>query len=299
MNTPKDLLATKPKAGLNRRRLTQGLWGAALWGSGPMAWAQLGEPSKSMPTQKDPEPHLVNSVNSSNTDLYLLIGQSNMAGRGTVEDEDRVVHERVFNFNKEGAVVPAVDPLHFDKPKVCGVGPGRTFGLQVALAHPSKNILLVPCAVGGTSIEVWQAGAYDPDTHTHPYDDMVKRVVMASALGQWKGVLWHQGSSDANAKRANGYYPKLLELVHQVRTLLQAPEIPFLIGQMLDDPIKPWNEYYRVVDAAHQAVCRENPNMAYVSAADLKAKRNDIEHFDSASARILGQRYAQEYLKIA
>jgi len=160
-------------------------------------------------------------------------------------------------------------------------------------------VLLVPCAVGGTSIEAWQAGAYDPDTRTHPYDDMAKRVFMASPKGQWKGVLWHQGSSDANAKRASAYHQHILDLVARVRALLHSPEIPFLIGQLLDDPIKPWNDFYRMVDAAHQAVCKELPHMAYVSAADLKAKRNDIEHFDAASARTLGERYAQQYLKIA
>src|SRR5687768_14861689 len=47
--------------------------------------------------------------------LYLLIGQSNMAGRGVVEEADKVPHPGVLVFTKENAWAPAVDPLHFDK----------------------------------------------------------------------------------------------------------------------------------------------------------------------------------------
>ncbi|HEX8916483.1 MAG TPA: sialate O-acetylesterase, partial [Humisphaera sp.] len=48
--------------------------------------------------------------------LFLLVGQSNMAGRGKVEDEDRKPHPRVVSLDKAGQWVPAVDPIHFDKP---------------------------------------------------------------------------------------------------------------------------------------------------------------------------------------
>ncbi|MDA1230820.1 MAG: hypothetical protein O2856_08600 [Planctomycetota bacterium] len=34
--------------------------------------------------------------------LFLLIGQSNMAGRGVVEDADKVVNPRVLMLNKKG-----------------------------------------------------------------------------------------------------------------------------------------------------------------------------------------------------
>jgi hypothetical protein len=48
-------------------------------------------------------------------DIYLLIGQSNMAGRGTVEEQDRVPNPSVLTFTKENKWISAVDPLHFDK----------------------------------------------------------------------------------------------------------------------------------------------------------------------------------------
>jgi Carbohydrate esterase, sialic acid-specific acetylesterase len=274
---------------VNRRLFTNALMGAALLNMGESGFTQT-------PQKLNTSANL--DLTPQNTDLYLLIGQSNMSGRGMVEDQDRVVHERVFNFNRDGQVVAAVDPLHFDKPKVCGVGPARTFGIEVAKTQTKRNVILVPCAVGGTSIDTWQEGAYDQDTRTHPFDDMLQRVKRASALGHWRAVLWHQGSSDANEKKSSTYHTKMLKLVADVRAVIDGPEVPFLIGQMLNDPIKPWNNYFREVDEAHQRVCAELPAMAYVSSAGLKAKINDIEHFDSFSARELGVRYAQHCLKM-
>jgi hypothetical protein len=46
--------------------------------------------------------------------LVLLVGQSNMAGRGTVEEQDRTPHPRALMLNKAGEWVPATDPMHFD-----------------------------------------------------------------------------------------------------------------------------------------------------------------------------------------
>lgn len=48
-----------------------------------------------------------------------------MAGRGTLEEQDRTPHSRVFMLSKEGQWVKAVDPLHFDK-LAAGVGLGKT-----------------------------------------------------------------------------------------------------------------------------------------------------------------------------
>lgn len=88
-------------------------------------------------------------------DLLLLAGQSNMAGRGTLESQDGKPAPRTWTFTKTLEWAPAADPLHFDKP-VAGVGPGRTFGMLIAGMRPDAQIGLIPCAVGGTSIERWK-----------------------------------------------------------------------------------------------------------------------------------------------
>src|SRR5690349_7266005 len=90
--------------------------------------------------------------------LFLLIGQSNMAGRGKIEAIDRVPIPRVLMLNKELQWVPAIDPVHFDSPSRVGVGIARTFGRVLAEANPSATIGLIPAAVGATSLDQWKPG---------------------------------------------------------------------------------------------------------------------------------------------
>ena len=46
--------------------------------------------------------------------LFLLIGQSNMAGRGYLNATNRVSTERVLKLDACGRWVAATEPLHFD-----------------------------------------------------------------------------------------------------------------------------------------------------------------------------------------
>jgi len=130
-------------------------------------------------------------------DLYLLIGQSNMAGRGLIDSNtNQEENASVLMLTKNGAWVPAKHPLHFDKPQMVGIGPGLAFGL--AMLENSKSIIgLIPCAVGGTSINKWIPGAYDSATKTHPFDDAKIRLEKALESGNLKGIIWHQGESDS------------------------------------------------------------------------------------------------------
>src|SRR3954468_2526779 len=89
-------------------------------------------------------------------ELFLLIGQSNMAGRGPIEAQDREPIPGVYSLNKQMEWVPAIDPLHFDKPEIAAVGVGRTFAKTLLSVNPSASIGLIPCAFGGTSLEQWK-----------------------------------------------------------------------------------------------------------------------------------------------
>src|SRR5690606_28189926 len=162
--------------------------------------------------------------------LFLLAGQSNMAGRGVVEPEDRVPHPRVWMLDAEGRWVPAVDPVHFDKPNVAGVGPGRAFALAVAEAEPGVVIGLIPTAVGGSPIVAWEPGGVHAQAGTRPYDDAVARARAAMRDGTLKAVLWHQGESDSNEAAAPRYEERLAGLVQRLRRDLDAPDLPFLVG---------------------------------------------------------------------
>lgn len=229
--------------------------------------------------------------------LYLLVGQSNMAGRGTVEDQDRKPHPRVLMLNKAGEWVTAVDPMHFDK-SAAGVGLGRTFGLLAADANPDITVGLIPCAVGGSPIDTWKPGGPYAPTNSDPWDDTMKRSRLALKSGTLKGILWHQGESDATEKLAPAYEAKLHDLITRLRKELDAPEVPFIAGQMGKFPEAPSNESRMQVDKAHQDLPVKVKNTAFVSAEGLK-HRGDKIHFDAASYRELGKRYFEAFRKLA
>jgi hypothetical protein len=230
--------------------------------------------------------------------LFLLVGQSNMAGRGVVTPEDKVAHSRVLMLNQASEWVPATDPLHFDKPAAVGVGLGRSFGLAVAEAKPGITIGLIPCAVGGSPIDAWRPGEFYQPTQSHPWDDAMKRAKLALQAGTLQGILWHQGESDSSAALAPGYEAKLHDLIARMRSELKAPEVPFVVGQLGQFADSPWTKFKQQVDQAHRDLPRKVARTAYVSSDGLKHKGDKV-HFDAESYREFGRRYAAAYLKLA
>ena len=229
-------------------------------------------------------------------DLYLLAGQSNMAGRGTVEASDRVPLAGILMLDRNMMWVPAVDPVHFDKPSA-GVGPARGFALAVHDADRPREIGLVPAAVGGSPISSWEPGALDAATKTHPYDDAVVRARVAMHDGRFRAILWHQGESDATLELSVGYADRLRTVIARLRAELGDPTLPFIIGQLGQFPRSGWSAAKVRVDSAQRAVAASIPGVAFVSSDGLR-HRGDSLHFDSASARELGRRYAAAYLAL-
>jgi carbohydrate esterase-like sialic acid-specific acetylesterase len=229
--------------------------------------------------------------------LFLLAGQSNMAGRGKVDDEGRKPQPRIYSLNKDGKWQPAVDPLHWDKPEA-GAGIGKPFAEIIASKNPSISIGLVPTACGGSPISTWSPGKFWEQTKSHPYDDFLVRAKRAMQDGTLKAILWHQGESDSNAMDAAEYETRLTELINRMRSDLNAPDLPFIIGQLGRFPAKPWSKDREAVDAAHQAVARKMKNVRFVSSEGLNS-RGDNLHFDTPSLRIFAHRYAEAYLQVA
>ena len=224
-------------------------------------------------------------------DVVLLVGQSNMAGRGAIAAEDRVPAPHVWMLDKAGAWVPAVDPVHFDKP-IAGVGPGRTFGIELARLT-GHDVGLVPAAVGGSSITSWVPAGYDSATRTHPYDDALRRARLATQRGTLVAILWHQGESDANARLAPAYSERLHALIARFRSELGAPDVPVLIGQL--GQFKRWTAYDSTRRrGASRGRAHDVARVAFVSSDGLSHKGDSL-HFDAASARELGRRFAAAY----
>ncbi|RCR70612.1 sialate O-acetylesterase [Larkinella punicea] len=227
--------------------------------------------------------------------LFLLIGQSNMAGRGVPEAEDQQPNPHIWMLTKEQTWVPARDPMHFDKPAVIGVGPGLAFAKRLAETAPKLNIGLIPCAVGGSGIDVWKPGAYYEPTNSYPYDDAIRRAKKALENGQLAGILWHQGESDSKPGNTAVYGEKLAELVQRLRKELNAPKVPFVVGTLGDFVVKR-NPNAGLINEALQQATKNIPHSYYAVATGLTHK-GDSTHFDTPSARTLGRRYADVFIQ--
>lgn len=227
-----------------------------------------------------------------NFELYILAGQSNMAGRGTVDGVYQTAgNDKVLMLTREGKWVQAKHPLHFDKP-TAGVGPGLEFGVQMAKANPKVKIGLIPVAVGGSPIESWLPGALDRATGTHPYDDAVERIKLAMQSGVVKGIIWHQGESNSGRpEQVKAYLEQLKELITRFRKLVGNDNLPFVAGEM-----GRYASFGNINDEINKLPAAV-PYTAVATTENL-IHRGDNLHFDSSSADELGKRYAAKMIML-
>jgi len=224
-----------------------------------------------------------------NFHIYLLVGQSNMAGRGAVDSISKETNAQIVMLDRSGNWVPATDPVHFDKPAAVGVGPAIGFAKEMIKDNGKIKIGLVPCAWGGSSIKVWE-----PDSAYltgHPYDDAIKRTRIAMQSGVLKGILWHQGESDNSPQGVDYYMDKIKVLIERFRTEFNNPALPFVAGE-----IGYFGKSTRINKVLNE-IPNQITNTATVSAEGLTDK-GDQTHFDAPSARELGKRYAVAMKKL-
>ena len=214
-----------------------------------------------------------------------------MAGRGEITaDFVNEGNPNVLMLNQAKEWVTAKHPLHFDKPKSVGVGPGLAFGIKMAEANPKVKIGLVTCDVGGTSISVWAPGKYDKETDTHPYDDAILRIQEAMKKGIIKGVLWHQGESDTSPEKSAAYFNKLEALIARIRKECNNPDLPVVVGEL-----GLFKDNRKVINEIIAPLPSKIPHTAIAKSDGLEQK-GDGAHFNSASAQILGYRFAEQML---
>jgi len=220
--------------------------------------------------------------------LYLLVGQSNMAGRGKITPEDLETNPRVYALGVDGQWVLGKAPLHHDI-KTRGVGPGLTFGKAMAKAHPDVTIGLIPAAVGGTIIEWWLPGA-----QRGLFDNAINQAKRAMSTGTLKGIIWQQGESDSTVARAPLYHDRLITLLHAFRHELGDDNLPIVIGG-LGDFLK--SSKAPVVNAALEEVAGEINNAAFAPASK-RGNIGDRLHFNTAAAHENGEIMAEKMLSL-
>lgn len=222
-----------------------------------------------------------------NFHLYLLVGQSNMAGRGVPDAVDTTVLPGLLVLAKDKSWQPAREPLHWDKPGV-GTGPGFAFGREMLnKAGKEIRIGLIPAAHGGSSITDWVKGGYHDQTKGYPYDEALNRAKAAMQAGVLKGIIWHQGESDSNPEAEPLHLARLIDLINRFRTDLGVPDLPFVAGEL-----GYFNNSFKSMNQVLQQLPAQVPFTAMISAEGLTDK-GDVIHFDASSARELGKRYAQ------
>lgn len=232
-------------------------------------------------------------------DVFLLIGQSNMAGRGyMLEGDDQVFDKNVFLLNEKGEPVPATNPLNRystirKELSIQHINPGYSFSMKVS-ERTGRRILLVVNAKGGTSIRQWMKGAEDGF-----YDQAVLRAEQGMKYGPLKAILWHQGCGDI--KRKDTYLDSLEVFVANLRKDLQA-DVPFVAGE-LGRWRKTGTEFNEMIHGISDRI----PNSDWISSegcmpivtSKSEGKPNMKDpHFDRDSQIRLGERYAEKILKM-
>ena len=232
-------------------------------------------------------------------DIYLLIGQSNMAGRGwMIEGDEQVFDENVFLLDDKGEPVPATNPLNRyssigkggSKQQIC---PGFGFSRKLS-KETGRKILLVVNARGGTRVRQWMKGAEDGF-----YDEAVRRTKQAMKHGQLKAILWHQGCGDS---RGTDYYMDSLSVfTDNLRRDLKA-DVPFIAGELGN-----WRSHVADFNEMLHSISDHIPNSDYISSdgcmpivtskSEGQPDMNDA-HFDRESQILLGERYAEKVLKM-
>ena len=235
-------------------------------------------------------------------DIYLLLGQSNMKGRGALPTEQSTDPRIIFMSMGNDQWYVARHPLHkagvpdlIDGSDQAGVGPGLAFAQAMLAKDSATRIALVPGAHGGSWIQLWGKGG-------RFYTPALERAKQALAdfpdgTARIAGVLWLQGESDSLENRYGVYDAKLQDLVQRLRVDLNEAELPF-VACTIGTFIKPKGKYLHVeeINADLLALPETLPFTACVDARDLQDGHiGDFMHYNTESQKVIGARFAEEF----
>lgn len=247
--------------------------------------------------------------------IFLAFGQSNMEGSAAFEAQDTINIDKRFkileavnctNLNRsKGIWYTASPPLTRCK---TGLGPVDYFG-RTLVANLPKNIKIgvINVAVGGCKIELFDKDNYQSYTSTapdwmksmlaeydgNPYTRLVEMAKIAQQSGVIKGILMHQGESNAGDKT----WPKKVKDVYEnllSDLKLDAKSIPLLAGEVV-------NTDQGGVCASMNAIIATLPQTiptAHVISSAGCPDGPDNLHFSAEGYRILGKRYGQKMLSL-
>jgi len=222
---------------------------------------------------------------------FLMIGQSNMAGRGFIHEVPPIYNERI-QMLRNGRWQMMTEPINYDRP-VSGISLAASFADTWCGQNQEDAIGLIPCAEGGSSLDEW---AVDQTLFRHAITE-AKFAMQSSEL---TGVLWHQGESDSLNGNYKVYYKKLLLIIDALRKELNAPDIPIIIGGLGDflgkEGFGKSCTEYNFINEELQKFAFEQDNCYFVTASDLTSNPDGI-HINAISQRKFGLRYFEAFSK--
>ena len=229
-------------------------------------------------------------------DSVLMLGQSNMAGRGDL-GQVKPIRNPMCYMLRMGRWQPMCEPVNPDR----AIFEGRfRSGVSLAASFADdyakqfhRPVGLIPCADGGTNISQWQPGELN-------YDHAVMQTKLAMRTSRLAAVLWHQGESDCQLDEdVAAYKQRFIRMVIQLRQDLGMPELPVILGEIPQKIGESWKTQgrERQMNAILNQLAREVPRCAIAASKELTVKADGI-HFDSASCREFGSRYFQAYLSV-
>lgn len=232
-------------------------------------------------------------------DIYLMIGQSNCAGRGFMLPSDTTdIIPGVWLLNAEGLPEPAKAPFNRysnirKDMSMQMIGPAVGFASMIR-EKTGRNILIIQNAKGGSGLWEWQ----NEDSSAVTFlDSTLMRAVPALKYGKLKGIVWHQGETDtSNGTASDIYVSRFSKMIARLREAMGVgAEVPVIVGELGQ-----WEwEKKELIDAFNDEtlprLTKVVPNCHKVESDGLECRSSDHSdpHFSRASNIELGRRYAE------
>ena len=223
----------------------------------------------------------------------LIIGQSNMAGRGFPGEVKPIDNTDLFVL-RNGRWWRMYTPVNPDR-VTAGVNLVETFARRYADEH-GVEVGVIPCADGGTSLDQWAEGGV-------LFDHAVYMTELAMRTSTVVAILWHQGESDCHPELASLYEEKFTRILHALREKTGLHDVPVLVGGLGDylENYHPELGYFwdcvKKVNDSLQKIANDDPLVGFVSAEGLKSNPDNL-HFSAKALREFGYRYYEEFLKL-
>ena len=233
-----------------------------------------------------------------NFHIYLAFGQSNMQGYAYIESQDlenvpqrfkmMAAVDMPLNGRIKGNWYTAIPPLCRDN---TGLSPCDYFGRELVNRLPEYiSVGIINVAVAGCSIDLfdedksqsylsifgaWLLGI--PALYgNHPYNTLVELGRKAQKKGVIKGILLHQGESDAGDQNWPNNVKKIYDRI--ISDLHLAPnKVPLLVGEVVNADSGGYYSY-------HNNIIANVPNIipnSYVIKSNGLPSGGDLVHFSA------------------